>query len=61
MLVLSVTAELWGVPRVREEFLPEEIRDGGGLCPELSQERGIKVQHAVKIEPFFFPSCAEKE
>lgn len=60
MLVVLVTAEMWSIPRVREEFLSEEIRDGGGLCPGLSQERGIKVQHAVKIESFFFPPVLRK-
>lgn len=54
VLVLLVTAEMWGIPRVGEEFLLEEIRDHGGLCCELLQEHGIKVQHAVKIESFFF-------
>lgn len=60
VLVLWVTAEMKGVPTVRGEFLMEEIRDGAGLCPELSQEHGIKVQH-TKNGVFFFSSCAEKE
>lgn len=30
-----------------------ERRDGAGLFPQLTQERGIKVPHAVKIESFF--------
>lgn len=60
VLVLWVTAEMRGIPRVRGEFLMEEIRDGAGLCPELSQECDSKVQH-TKNGVFFFSSCAEKE
>lgn len=49
-----------GVPGAGQEFLPEEIRAGGGLCPQLSKEHGITVQHAVKIEGVFFPLVLRK-
>lgn len=43
-----------GCPGVGDRLLPEEIRDRGGLCPEVFQECGIKVQHTVKMESFLF-------